>query len=137
MFRRREILQAMAGAGAMVGMGSVAPAAAASAMGAKGATAMSGLGSAAMRKTTAGLPLNGYDLLYRATSRRRRETDALYHLPAHVANKRSWSPVFKTAVAAREEEIMQAYRKQMTRDRKNMDAFCEMMGLPRVEGDDD
>lgn len=52
------------------------------------------------------------------------------HLPPRIAAMRSWSPVYKASVFAREQAILDAYYRKVNEDDAFAEALFESIGLP-------
>lgn len=60
---------------------------------------------------------------------RDRATHGHHTMPAHIATKRSWSPVFKEAVLRREADILEAFIEQVERDEELASRVARFLGV--------
>lgn len=67
--------------------------------------------------------INRVESMYYARSR------AVKDMPSHISSKKSWSPVYKASVFAREEAIMRAYLDRLKYDKPFLAAIREALGL--------
>lgn len=135
MTSRREILRLFAGGAATAAVG---PKQAAQALGLeRGLVA----GSAIPEGDVSAEPpdLVGGDQTWRAFQnvrsiiwqRRDSEREAsLGHLPPHIAEKKSWSSVFKASVHLREQLILEAMMNEIERDEDARRKFLGLLGIP-------
>lgn len=60
---------------------------------------------------------------------RERATRSPHTMPAHIATKKSWSPVFKEAVRARETEIWDRFAEELEYNEAFVEKALELLGV--------
>jgi hypothetical protein len=72
--------------------------------------------------------INGFPL-WKLRRKADYQRQALNYLPAHIASKRSWSPIYKAGEYAREQMIIDAYFDRMEGDKSFAADVARALGL--------